>query len=318
MTYIVLDMEWNQPMRADMVVYQKNGSRLTGEILQIGAVKIDLDGQILDHFKCNIRPTHYKKIHFKVSKLTGITQKDLDSGLPFKQAMDLFLTWCGKDPILLTWGYDDIPMLRDNLVLHAQDIQWTKSWYNLQIFFNRQTDTGDNQKALQTAMEHFSLPMDRPAHDALNDAYYTALVCGKLDLKAGMDSYPLMSIDEADAIFCKSRVYPEYRGVKKMMDGYKHGKALYCPMCGSQVKDKPFVRQGTNKNIAIGKCEQCGEFLYQLKAQKLRGTSYRLALLVYPVDQRMKTLYKQKVQAAKERAQKMLERAKQAEEEAND
>ena len=58
MAYIVLDMEWNQPMRADMVVYQKNGSRLTGEIMQIGAVKIDLDGHILDHFKCNIRPPH--------------------------------------------------------------------------------------------------------------------------------------------------------------------------------------------------------------------------------------------------------------------
>jgi len=82
------------------------------------------------------------------------------------------------------------------------------------------------------------------------------------------------------------------------------------------VSAKPFVRQGANKIIATGHCQACnGNFLYQLKAKKLQGESYRLALMIFPLTDRMKTLYKQKIQDEKLRAQKMLERAKLAEEE---
>ncbi|MBQ1234872.1 MAG: hypothetical protein IIX77_04525 [Oscillospiraceae bacterium] len=316
MSYIVLDMEWNQAMRAEKVVTLKNGSRLVGEIIQIGAVKIDIDGNVLDRFSCHVRPKCYQKLHFKIKKLTGITQEQINNGLTFGDAVAAFLNWCGDEPVLLTWGYDDIPMLRDNMLLHDMDAKWTKNWYNIQIIFNRQTQTGDNQKALQTAMEHFGLAMDMPAHDALNDAYYTALVCSKLDMRGGMEDYPLMSIDEADAVFCKTKQYTGYRGVRGVFDSYKKGKTLYCPDCGCAVKAKPFVRQGANKIIAMCRCEACGgEYLYQLKAKKLQDEIYRLALLIFPLTERMRTLYKQKVQDEKDRAQKMLERAKMAEEE---
>ena len=45
------------------------------------------------------------------------------------------------------------------------------------------------QKALKTAMELFEIEASRPAHDALGDAYHTALICAKLDLRRGIAEY---------------------------------------------------------------------------------------------------------------------------------
>ena len=57
------------------------------------------------------------------------------------------------------------------------------------MIFNAQTDGSTAQKALKTAMEMFEIEASRPAHDALGDAYHTALICARLDLKKGMDEY---------------------------------------------------------------------------------------------------------------------------------
>ena len=50
-------------------------------------------------------------------------------------------------------------------------------------------DGSSSQKALKTAMETFQIQASRPAHDALGDAYHTALICAMLDLKRGAEEY---------------------------------------------------------------------------------------------------------------------------------
>ena len=75
MNYIVLDLEWNQPVSAKSMV--RTPVSLYGEIIQIGAVKLDENYHILDTFKIMVAPKHYRKMHKKVTKLTKITTKDL-------------------------------------------------------------------------------------------------------------------------------------------------------------------------------------------------------------------------------------------------
>jgi hypothetical protein len=87
------------------------------------------------------------------------------------------------------WGFDDIQILQENILLHELDPQWVARWYNAQMIFNAQTDGSTAQKALSTAMEMFGIEAVRPAHDALGDAYHTALICSRLDLKRGMREY---------------------------------------------------------------------------------------------------------------------------------
>ena len=75
-----------------------------------------------------------------------------------------------------------IPYSYNGGVQHAVDA--------LQVFFNMQTDTGTNQKSLASAVNYFEIENTLKAHDALNDAYYTAMIAKRLDIEKGIAEYP--------------------------------------------------------------------------------------------------------------------------------
>lgn len=52
MSYIVFDLEWNQPMCAAQPKKGRNGVQLAGEIIQIGAVRLTPDGRRASSFPC--------------------------------------------------------------------------------------------------------------------------------------------------------------------------------------------------------------------------------------------------------------------------
>ena len=67
MNYIAVDFEWNQAG-----YHRKSNVQLDGEIIQIGAVKMDENFNVLEYFAADIKPVFYRKIHKKVKELTGI------------------------------------------------------------------------------------------------------------------------------------------------------------------------------------------------------------------------------------------------------
>ena len=186
MNYIILDMEWNQPWPGSPSARKPLPVQIRGEIIQIGAVRLLEDQTVADEFQIMVRPKFYRRLNKRVSKLTGIKESRLkEEGVPFPQAMEAFRAWCGEEAVFLTWGFDDITILRENLALFQLPTDWTRQWYNAQMIFNAQTDGSNAQKALKTAMELFSIEASRPAHDALGDAYHTALICARLDPAPG-------------------------------------------------------------------------------------------------------------------------------------
>lgn len=190
MQYIVLDMEWNQPWPGTYAAKRTLPVRIRGEIIQIGAVRVT-DRQIVgDEFQALIKPKYYRKLNKKVSSLTGIKDAQLAAyGVPFPEAVARFREWCGEDCVFLTWGFDDIGILKENMALYGLDSAWIDRWYNAQMIFNAQTDGATAQKALKTAMQMAGVEASRPAHDALGDAYHTAILCTRLDLPRGMAEY---------------------------------------------------------------------------------------------------------------------------------
>ena len=154
MQYIILDMEWNQAWPGSSAARQPLPSPMRGEIVQIGAVRMSEDQEIGDEFQVLIRPKYFKKMNSKVAKLTGIRDSVLrEHGIPFAEAIEQFRAWCGEDITILTWGFDDIAVLRENLAVHGMEADWASRWYNAQLIFNAQTDGSSNQKALKTALE---------------------------------------------------------------------------------------------------------------------------------------------------------------------
>ena len=81
MQYIVIDLEWNQPMSYDSAVYRQVGDRLIFEMIQIGAVKLNEQLEVCDSISIPIRPVHYVKIHPRIRKMTQLGPEELADAL---------------------------------------------------------------------------------------------------------------------------------------------------------------------------------------------------------------------------------------------
>lgn len=184
MTNIVLDLEWNQP-----TVPKKRVRGLHGEIIQIGAAKVDENADVLDTFSIIIKPRFYTKMNNDISKLTLITNDDLESGVPFEDAIKQLKVWCGEDFRFITWSATDIHMLLNNLDVFGLDTSWIPPTFDAQLMFDDIEMCEDRSWALNYALYHYN---EKPcgAHNALSDVLSTALVLKHFDLKEALsDEY---------------------------------------------------------------------------------------------------------------------------------
>jgi DNA polymerase III alpha subunit (gram-positive type) len=232
MNYIVFDMEWNQPFSKETAI--QSPIYLAGEIIQIGAVKLDVHGDAVDCIDLMIAPTFYRKLHHRIKKMTGITQEMLRGQKKFKAAIEIFKEWCGEDCLLLSWGYDDIQMLRDNLLMHDLDEDWLPPCLNLQGIFNHQVAKENRQFSLERAMEMLEISPSLQAHNAFNDAIYTARVAKMLDLSAGVRNYAELNGVLWHSMHSKKEYFPTFRSAEKALADPRL-KKLHCPVCGESL-----------------------------------------------------------------------------------
>ncbi len=188
MNYIVMDLEWNQPLSPQRLV--RDPIRLSGEIIQFGAVKIDsLENMEVTGRYCEfVKPVYYPKMSKHVTQITDITDETLAGARPFKDVCEEFLEWCGDEYVFVTWSGNDIYMLEDNMIIHGMDYKVLPECYDMQIVFDDQVTQDCGNKALAYAMWKLDIKPDR-SHDALNDAINTVKVMSKLDLSEGLDGY---------------------------------------------------------------------------------------------------------------------------------
>ena len=287
MNYIVLDMEWNQPYPGEKIIY-RNNLCLNNEIIQIGAVKLNDKLHIADTFAVDIKPTVFKKINHNVKKLTGIDQAQLDNSENIELAIERFKKWCGEDFVFITWGYDDIDVLGCNLKYFSLDISWLPECYNLQMIFCSQTENENRQYSLSYAAEYFNIKTEQPLHNALTDAYYTALVCTKLDIKSGISKYRAM-------VF-KDKSIPEhmkniiYRKSYKSCDTYEKivetcgMNAPVCSECGEKLDISKKVSNGMYSHLIMGRCKRHGEFAEIYKLNKNGENGFNAVEQCFAVD----------------------------------
>lgn len=100
-TYIVFDLEWNQSPEGKA----NSIRRMPFEIIEIGAVKMDSDFQIISRFHRLITPQVYTELHYVISEVTHMDIEKLKSeGAPFAEVIRDFIQWCGTDYWFCTWG----------------------------------------------------------------------------------------------------------------------------------------------------------------------------------------------------------------------
>jgi DNA polymerase III epsilon subunit-like protein len=278
MYYISLDLEWNQAYAEQALAVQKRlECRLRGEVIQIGAVKLDEQLNICGSYSVIVRPRFFRRIHRHVMRLTGITQDMIDRGMPLPEAAESFRAWCGDDFAFLTWGPDDVPMLEDNLRAHKLDGEWLSRVYDLQPIYNSQTDGLSKQRSLEFVMEQFGIPQNLPAHDALNDAYFTALVAQKLDIAKGIAEYRTSSGDalQSDVLGNADVGQSGYAAPSAILSDPAVVSPV-CPLCGKQLAgDGRIAHYKGQKYTAILRCAEHGAMLLDLRLARNLNESWR-------------------------------------------
>ena len=251
-----------------------------------------------------MKPIFFRSLHYKVKKLTGFDKDRLNHSETFPRVFERFREWCGDGAQFITWGYDDRRIMEQNIIVHDLDWDWIDDWINLQLIYNIQTDGDKNQKSLATAMEHFAIEQTRTAHDALGDAYNTALVCSRLDFAAGLDQY-----DDAASLLATRLPTEKQNGEEsdalehRAFSGYVSRSEAFldsevnhtvCPDCGGELELSRWVNQGDRRYMTLGACAEHGKFLIRLKFRKTEDESWAVNRIVYRADESMEKYYRDK------------------------
>lgn len=173
MEYIILDLEFNS-------TYSKHRHRFVSEIIEVGAVKLDEQLNIIDTFSELIAPQISKKLNSHVAALTHITIDELkESNNSFSHVMSRFRKFLG-DGVLMSWSNSDLLVLMENYryFFGNDKLSFLKYYANLQKYCERAIGHNDRsrQMGLSACAEQLGITFEEGnLHRAYQDAELTAL-----------------------------------------------------------------------------------------------------------------------------------------------
>lgn len=178
MNYIVYDLEFNQALSKD-----NNISDLTFEIIQIGALKLNENLEVVSTFNRLVKPTVYLEIHPYIENLTQISTDMVISHAQFPSVYNEFMDFVGDEEfVVCVWGSGDVKEFMKNIQFHKlKTLDNLKRYIDVQKLMSKYVKTPKGTKVgLGTAVEFFDISATKEFHDAFNDAYYTAEIFKKL------------------------------------------------------------------------------------------------------------------------------------------
>lgn len=169
---VVIDLEF-APVDRDAGVHD-----LRCEIIQLGAVRVGMRGEVLDNFSSFVRPEHVTQLPHAVRELTGIRMSDLVAERAIGQVLQEFREWVGpKTTRFVAWSDTDLGQLRSetrekNLPFSEQEGRWL----DLQKVYPRLMGVERGKKmALRAAADWYGIRVSKEnLHGALYDAMLTA------------------------------------------------------------------------------------------------------------------------------------------------
>lgn len=263
MNYIIMDLEWNN-------AYLKSAQKFVNEIIEIGAVKLNENLEIVDTYSELIKPVVSKKLRARIKDLTHITNEDIISGIPFKDAISQLEDWVGEDAVVMTWGDTDIRTLLTNFkyFLKKENITFIKKYVDLQRYCQCFINMENVQQAgLSYAAECLDIDAEKyPHHRALDDSYLSAECFVKVYNKEKLDEF----IKECNDDFYSRLAFKPYV-IKNMNDPLidKNLFNCFCDICGGKVqviKKWKFTNQSFRGVFYCENCER--EFRVNLRIKK--------------------------------------------------
>ena len=174
MAFIIIDLEFNN--LSEIHKYYPNIYKdmpnlkeldLINEIIEIGAIKVDMYMKPLEHLKVNP----------KILSITNIKKEELENGVSFNEGLDMLKKMVGKGDVICSWAKDDIAEIIRNANHHGySDLSWIERYLDIQEYTTKILGK-KNILSLKNALQQLKIKVDESKlHDALNDSIYTLSV----------------------------------------------------------------------------------------------------------------------------------------------
>ncbi len=255
MHYIIMDLEWN-------VVYLDSAKMYINEIIEVGAIKLNENIEVIDSFNSFVKPIASKKIRKSIRELTQITMDNLVDAEKFKDVMRKFESWAGEDFILLSWGDSDVRTLISNYKYFdkTRNIEFIKKYCDLQLYVQKQIKSKRGQQlGLSNAAECLGIDQDKYEHHrALQDSMLSAECLKKTFDKERLDNFVRI---------CDKEFFERF---------------AFRPYYIRDIDNKLI-----NKNIFECRCDVCKNPLKIVKPWKTINNSFRAVLYCKNCDRKI-------------------------------
>ena len=157
--------------------------------------------------------------------------------------------------------------------------------YDLQMIFDYLTQKKGRQFSLDFALEYYAIEVGEERHDAYNDAYYTALVCGEMKPFKCIEHYRDVIIEK---IISQQQAEEDTNFVRKvqvleslnLLKGFKMAcsERVECPECKRKAALKKRYRKSDSSYAFMYNCREHGDFVSLLRMRPIE--TYRLTRMV--------------------------------------
>lgn len=263
MYYVIMDLEWNNS-------YNKTRKCFVNEILEIGAVLVDEELDVIDTFSVIIRSQLIKKLSGRVKNLTHISNEDMISGVSFQRAISDFIKWIGgRNCVFMSWGNSDIRVLVDNFSMFCgmNTIPFLTQYVDLQKYCQEFiVGAGNQQIGLVNAAVHMGIDVSECSfHRALEDSLL-GLRCLKKCFRREhlLNTAVICDLSFYQKLLFKSSVITNINSTK--ID--KSKMKCDCPSCKKPMKrlsDWKVVNQSFSAMFYCGSCEKLINFSIRFK-----------------------------------------------------
>ena len=278
MNYIIFDLEWNQSSHGE----NDREEKLPFEIVEIGAVKLNKNRDMVSEFSKLIKPQVYHEMHFITSRLVHLQMEELQKGDTFPVVMKEFLEWCGDEPLFCTWGALDLLELQRNMAYYNMEplSDGPIKFYDIQKLFSLAYEDGKSRKALEDAIDMMSIRKDIPFHRAFSDAYYTAKIFDKIEDPNVLEKYSFdtfnVPVDKEHEVHIVFSDYDKYISRsfanRSLLMNCKDVSQTICYKCNRVIKKKiPWFSSNGKHYYAVSSCIRHGLMKSKIRIRKAEG-----------------------------------------------
>ncbi|MDO4467869.1 MAG: 3'-5' exonuclease [Bacillota bacterium] len=177
MKYVVVDLEMNS-VASNFIEERKVCSM---EIIQIGAVVLNEEYEIIGSFSTYVKPQYNRYIENMYQRLTGITTYMVKDAPVFKDGLKQFFSWIQtlNDEIeVYAWSENDLCQILREAELKGYEFSNYENvildyWYDFQEEYEEKTQK-HYKCSLVEALSSHGIQLEGKLHDALYDAKNTA------------------------------------------------------------------------------------------------------------------------------------------------